>query len=153
MTGPPRDWDKELAEIDQLIAKGPKPGPAQPPVPLKPGPVGISQPPSNSPGVPTVGRRARLGTWARIMAGVLLAVGMTQWPYAHACGAPLLAYTGASFLLVGVAIWGGISSWRTRLAAAHILAVAVALWGVGLLAAILLPRIGYAAIELAWLCP
>ena len=26
MTGPPRDWDKELAEIDKIIAKQPLPG-------------------------------------------------------------------------------------------------------------------------------
>lgn len=153
MTGPTRDWDKELAEIDQLIAKAPKPG--SPPVPSspRPGPGGAPPQLPASGSVPTVSRRARLGTWARVMTGVLLAAGMTQWPYAHACGGPLLAYTAASLLLVGVGIWGAASSWRTRLAAAHVLAVAITGWGLGLLAAILLPRIGYAAAELTWLCP
>ena len=30
MTGPPRDWDKEMAEIDKIIAKQPVAAPGKP---------------------------------------------------------------------------------------------------------------------------
>lgn len=149
MTDQPRDWDKELADIDRLLAKGPVAPPANAPVPRAP--VG---PPAQAPRVapPAPGRGSVLGTWAKALAGVVLAGAMTQWPYAHACGVPLLLYTLAAGTVFVVGVWGAAGSWRSRIAAAHVVSLVAAGWGIGLLASVVLPRIGYAAEQLAWWC-
>ena len=55
----PRDWDKEMAEIDKIIASGKAPPPAPAPQAL---PAGTAAPRSSSP----VGGRVRTGPdpWA-----------------------------------------------------------------------------------------
>ncbi len=151
MTEQPRDWDKEMADIDRLIqasppAPGRAPGPAQ--VPAKPA---AGKPPVAR--EPAPARRAVAGTWARALAGAVLAGAMTQWPYAHGCGGGLLLYTLAAAAVTLAGGWGAVAAWRSRLAAAHILSLVVIGWGFGLLAAIVLPRIGYAAVAQTWLCP
>lgn len=154
MAEQPRNWDKELAEIDKLLAKGPAPAP---PAAARPAAGLPTAPPAGQPQraapVATSARGTVLGTWLRALSGVVLAGAMTQWPYAHACGAPLLLYTGASAAVVLAGSWGGQASWRSRIAAAHIVSLVAVGWGMGLLAAILLPRIGYAAEALTWWCP
>jgi hypothetical protein len=150
VTEQPRDWDKELAEIDKMLAKGPVAPPANAPVPKG----SAAQPAISAPrAAPApMGRRAVLGTWMRALAGAVLAGAMTQWPYAHACGVPLLLYTLAAGAVVVAGVWGASASWRSRIPAAHIVSLVVAGWGVGLLASVVLPRIGYAAEQLAWVC-
>lgn len=150
MTDQPRDWDKELAEIDKLLAKGPAPPPANAPVPKGAG----GGPPAPGPRAATAPliRGTVLGTWARALAGAVLAGAMTQWPYAHACGVPLLLYTLAAGAVFVAGVWGAAASWRSRIPAAHIVSLVVAGWGGGLLASVVLPRIGYAAEQLAWVC-
>lgn len=150
MTDQPRDWDKELAEIDKILAKGPVAPPANAPVPK-----GIaSGPPAPAPRAVAApsNRSSVLGTWARALAGAVLAGAMTQWPYAHACGVPLLLYALAAGAVVVAGVWGASASWRSRIPAAHIVSLVVAGWGVGLLASVVLPRIGYAAEQLVWVC-
>lgn len=146
MADQPRDWDKELAEIDRLLAKAPTPAPRS-------DPPAVESRPSVPGAPPPVSRRSVVGTWARVAAGVVLAAAMTQWPYTHACGVPLFLYTLAVGAVVVTGGWAAAASWRSRLAAAHVSALLVMAWGVGLLAAIVLPRIGYAAASLGWLCP
>lgn len=161
MTDQPRDWDKELAEIDKLMGKAPPPAPAAA-TPAKAMPPGRgASPPAIAPAAGTparatpgpVSRRDRLGTWSRAIAGAVLAGAMTQWPYAHGCGGGLILYSLAAAAVVVVGLWGAAASWRSRSAAAHVLSLVVTGWGLGLVAAIVLPRIGYAAQSLAWLCP
>lgn len=152
MADQPRDWDKELAEIDKLLAKGPA---APAPAPVRAGatqPPAAGQPARLAAPVPTA-RGTVLGTWLRALSGVVLAGAMTQWPYAHACGGPLLLYAGAAAAVVLAGVWGGQASWRSRIAAAHIVSLVAVGWGLGLMAAIVLPRIGYAAEALTWWCP
>lgn len=151
MTEQPRDWDKELAEIDKLMGKpGAAPAPRPPALPAARS--AASAPPSAPAPAAPVSRRTVTGAWARALAGALLAGAMTQWPYAHACGGPLLLYTLAAAAVVVTGVWGGMATWRSRLAAAHVLSLVVTGWGIGLVAAVVLPRIGYAAEPLAWWC-
>lgn len=142
MTGPGRDWDKELAAIDRVIAKAP-PQPAGQPA-LRPGAAVAAAP---------AGRAAAFFTWLRVVLGIVLAAAMTQWPYPHACGLNLFAYLGAVGVVVVAGIWSAVSSWYRRLSWAHTLSLLVTLWGLGLGAAIVLPRIGYARSAALWLCP
>ena len=45
-----------------------------------------------------------------------------------------------------------VRSWHTRVGLAHVLSLSSLLWGLGLVAHEVLPRIGYAAKTLAWTC-
>ncbi len=156
MTGPgARDWDKELADIDKIIAKAP----AQLPAPSSGGGPAAPAPAPRPPGggvavaAPAVRRRAVLSTWFRVLLGVALATGMTQWPYFHACGTAFFVYLG-SIGVVGLAgLWGAVSSWRRRMGLAHTISILVLLAGGALAASEVLPRIGYAKRTATWFCP
>jgi hypothetical protein len=93
-----------------------------------------------------------LAVWGRAGIGLVLGIGITQWPYHHSCGWPLLGY-GAAILLVGVAgVWSALFSWRGHMAVAHVISLMlVAWWGV-LTAAVVLPRMGYARETATWFC-
>jgi len=151
MTGPTRDWDKEMAEIDRLMAKTPPPAAAAP----KPVPGRAQLPAAGqaAPALPAPARGSALSTWFRVLLGVVLAGAMTQWPYGLACGTPLFLYTGASAVVVLAGLWAAAASWRRRMALAHIVSLLVTLWGLLLVAAIVLPRIGYAKADATWFCP
>jgi hypothetical protein len=43
-------------------------------------------------------------------------------------------------------------SWKSRLGFAHVIAVCTIIWGLGLTAQEVLPRVGYAKVRLAWRC-
>ncbi|MEP7327507.1 MAG: hypothetical protein ABI836_16270 [Gemmatimonadota bacterium] len=149
MSPPERDWDKELADIDKVIARTPaSPAPG-------PGPVPATQGRTSAPALAAapVGRKAALATWLKVILGVLLAVGMTQWPYGYGCGISLYLYMGAAAAVVVAGFWSSISSWKRRMGLAHTLALVVALWGMVLLAREILPRTGYAKQTLHWTCP
>jgi hypothetical protein len=146
VTGPNRDWDKELAEIDKVMAKVP----ARPPAAAAGG-----SPPAPRPAVapaPMTGGPTLLGTWVRWLLAVVLAGAMSQWPYPHACGMPLFLYAGATVVTVIAGLWAATATWRRRMGFAHVLALAVTLWGIGLVAAVVLPRTGYASQVATWWC-
>lgn len=150
---PPRDWDRELAAIDKLIATGAGDAPAAP-APAgkrgaapKPVPAG-----GGGPVVPAGGRRATFLTWFRVILGVLLGAALTQWPYEKGCGLPLFGYLGGVGALVAVSLSGMTSSWRSRSGFAHLLSVGLLFWGATFAAMEVLPRIGYAKRTAAWLC-
>lgn len=162
MTDQPRDWDKELAEIDKLMGKAPPatPAPAAPVkaipsgrAPASPAAVGGAVPARATSAAAPTSRRERIGTWSRAIAGAVLAGAMTQWPYAHGCGGGLILYSLAAGAVVVVGLWGAQASWRSRTALAHVLSLVITGWGLGLVASVVLPRIGYAAVAQAWLCP
>ncbi len=139
MSERPRDWDKELAAIDRAMAGMPANAPptrASPPV-LPP---------------PAPSRGARLGSWIKVLLGLALALGITQWPYRYDCGRYLAFYWVAVILVVMVGTWSAISTWRRRLGFAHALSLLVTLLGLVLAARELLPRVGYAKFELQWVC-
>lgn len=146
----PRDWDKELAAIDRIIAKAPAAPPraASPEGRAAAGPP----PPGRAPAVAVVSRRERLATWARVLLGAVLAAGVTQWPYANACGVALFLYLGVTGVVTVAGLWGAVSSWRHRMGRAHIVSLLVALSGGVLAAGAILPRIGYAVPAASWWC-
>lgn len=150
MTNPPsspppsRDWDKELAEIDRLMAKPPAPAAASAGPAVRP--AGSVVAPSKATG------KMALATWARVLLGVAIGAGMTQWPYAHSCGFQLALYLGATGGVVLAGLWGMITSWKRRMPIAHTVSLAVALWGGYLAGREILDRTGYAKVTKAWFC-
>lgn len=145
MTGP-RDWDKELADIDKVIARGgTAPSSGDAPV-VRSGGGGNALAGGG-------GRFAVATTWFRVILGLLLAVGITQWPYPNACGINLAMFLGAIATVIVAGLWSAISSWNRRLGFAHFLSLLVLLWGLVLAAREILPRIGYAQDARTWSCP
>jgi len=145
------EWDKKLAEVDRVISKLPaKSAPAGPaPAAKQPGPPPAAQRAAAPPA--RVAGRA-LGVWIRVGLTAILAVALTQWPFAMACGVGLYGYLAAVGVVVGSSLWGAVSTWRQRLPKAHMLALLSLLGGLTLLALEVLPRIGYARHVQAWTC-
>jgi hypothetical protein len=139
MTEPPRDWDRELADIDRVIDKGP--GPAGTPARLP------------APGSPPVVRGSVARTWFWVVLALLLAVALPLWPYGKACGLQLFFYLGAATLALLAGAAGAVSSWATRRGLAHVLSLLVVVWAGAMGAREVLPRVGYAAQSKPWLCP
>jgi hypothetical protein len=145
------DWEKEMAEVDRLLKKlpyaDPKPAGGGDPTVRRPAVAG---------GAPmSLARRSGrewIGTWARVTLGLLLGIGMTQWPYAHGCGLRLGFYLVGVLAVLAAGLWSSLSSWQRRLALAHILAQGLIIWGLVLAAREVLPRV-YAKTPAPWLCP
>ena len=145
MSDQPRDWDKELAAIDKVMAKG---GAAPSGVPAQRGGGGGA---AAAPGR-ALSRRTTLTTWIRAALGILVAVAVLQWPYAHRCGLGLILYLGSAATVAVAGAWTMIVSWNRRQGWAHLVGLGVFLGGLGLVATVLLPRLGYTATVLPWLC-
>ena len=149
----PRDWDKEMAEIDKLMAQ-----PQAPQLPAKAGsaPAPSRQSAGSAPPVAAgspVSRKAIFATWLKVILAAVAAGAMTRWPYAHACGLGLFLYLGATGVIALSGVTSAISTWKRRIGAAHTVSILVLLWGLGLAAAVVLPRIGYAKAAATWFCP
>lgn len=148
MTGPPRDWDKEMAEIDKIIAKQPAPAPG-----ARGGPAALPAPQRAAPTAPSRTGRDALATWVRVLLGVTVASGVgLAWPYAHACGLPLYGYLAATGGVALAGLWGAVTSWSRRMGLAHIVSLLVALWGAALLGKAILERTEFAKQPATWRC-
>jgi len=90
--------------------------------------------------------------WAWVGLTAVLAVGVTQWPYAHACGWGLLGYGAVLLVWTGVSMWAAITAWRARRAAAHIVALVLLGLALAAVASVILPRVGYARVPATWRC-
>jgi len=146
VSGPsPRDWDKELAEIDKLIGKVPSGGAT----PARPAPA------KDAPALPAprAGRREQWGVWARVGLGVLFGAAVTQYPYAHECGFGLLWYSGVIGMILLTGGWSAVISWKRRMGLAHTVSLLIVLWGLGLAASVWLARSRFAGEPLQWFCP
>jgi len=135
MTEQPRDWDKELANIDRAMAKQGEPPPGRP--------------------VPTAppGKRFVALAWFWSVLAILLAVALIVWPYDKSCGIRLIFFLGACLLALLAGVVGGITSWAHRRGVPFLLSLLVVLLA-GLMAAReVLPRVGYARENLEWTCP
>ena len=155
MTDQPRNWDKELADIDRVIEKeAGVPGGQRGEIPtLPPGPVGPAGLPTRAPAPPAAPKRSVAMTWFWVVLAVLLAVGLPLWPYGTECGLQLFFYLGAVTLALLAGGAGAVSSWATRQGLAHVLSLLVVLWAGVMGAREILPRTNYAAESKAWLCP
>jgi len=150
-----------MDKIDKLLAQFPDEGEAPPKAEAKPAgaakpalPAGKQQQqPAKQPREKKSTKRfAPIQAWAVVGGGLILALGMTQWPYGHACGAGLAVYLLAVTAVLVVGIWASIQTWNAGLAVAHVLALGVALSGMALMLFQILPRAGYAKSEVSWSC-
>ncbi|HUL49976.1 MAG TPA: hypothetical protein VLT79_08190 [Gemmatimonadales bacterium] len=148
-----RDWDKEMREVDRLLAKLPT-HEASPRASLGGDPTAVRAA-AGTTGAMRVERSSGewLGTWARVALGLLIGVGMTQWPYTHGCGLRLGFYLTGVLAVIVAGLWSSLSSWRRRMGLAHIFSQVLIIWGLVLAAREVLPRIGYAQTTALWLCP
>ena len=145
MSGNMDDIDKQMAAIDKAMADVPA-IPEESAAPTRTRWVTPAR-------LPEGGRREVVGVWARLVLVTMLALGLTVWPYAYACGLGLAGYLAALGVTIGTGAWTTVSTWRLRLAVPHVMALLVTLAGFGLLAHEVALRIGYAAAGQTWLCP
>ena len=138
MTEPPRDWDKELADIDRAIAR-------QPGTP--------ATVPAGSTPVATPRRRFVALAWFWALLSVLLSVALIVWPYDKSCGLRLIFFLGAAVLAVLAGVLGAFTSWAHRQGLAMLLSLLVILFAGIMAAREILPRAGYARETLEWTCP
>jgi heme A synthase len=54
--------------------------------------------------------------------------------------------------VVVTGVWGAKLAWDMELGAAHTLAICIIFWGLTLIAAEVLPRVGYAQVQQPWFC-
>jgi hypothetical protein len=141
MTEQPRNWDKELADIDKVIARQPVPAAA-------PGPTA-------GPGKPaTPGQRRFVAlTWFWTGLAMILAVALPLWPNDKSCGLKLVFYLGAAVIALLMGVLGALASWSHRRGLAFVLSLVAILWAGVMAAREILPRVGYARQELHWTCP
>jgi hypothetical protein len=145
MSDQPRDWDRELANIDKAIAKQ-GPGPAG-------SPPSVGAVPRTPPVVPPPRRRSVALAWFWVLLAVALAAALPLWPYEKSCGLQLFFFLGAAGITAIVGVLGALSSWAHRRGFAHLLALTVLAWAGILAAREVLPRIGYAKESRTWMCP
>jgi hypothetical protein len=93
-----------------------------------------------------------VGTSGRFLLVFALSAAINFWPYGHACGFGLFTYMFAEVLIVVGGLWTVAWTWQHRMPRGHALAMAMVAWGVALIAAQVLPRIGYAAEAAHWFC-
>lgn len=102
-------------------------------------------------------RNSAIGVWVRVLLVVALGAAMWSWPYARTCGVGLYAYLAAAGLIGVSALWAATASWTSRMATAHVVAMAMLVGSLTLLAANILPRAGYITITgtsaAGWRCP
>ena len=152
-----RDWDKEMAEVDRLLKKLPaadptlgRPSGGEPTV-RKPAAAPASR---WSDGTAAPSARERVGTWAKVALGLLVAIGVAPgvWPYSHGCGLRLIFYLLGVTTVIAAGLWASIASWKRRLGFAHVVSQILIVWGILLMTREVLPRLGPKA-EARWLCP
>jgi hypothetical protein len=130
----PRDWNRELGDIDRAIAKQqpvPPPYPGAPPPPL---------------------RRFVALTWFWTGLAIILAIGLALWPYDKNCGIRLIFFLGAGGIALLAGVLGGLASWAHHRAVAHLLSLLVIVWAGIMIMRELLPRVGYAKESRNWTC-
>jgi hypothetical protein len=99
---------------------------------------------------------AAFKAWVRLTLVVALAGSIHLWPYARDCGVGLGFYLAAETAITVGGVWVTVYTWIHRLGRTHVLACMMTLWGLGLLAVEVLPRVGYARVNAAhppvWSC-
>ncbi len=132
----PRDWDKELAEVDRAIAKQP---------PSTPAPGGRVVPPAQ--------RRFVALTWFWTGLALILAIALAVWPYDKNCGIRLIFFLGAGGIALLAGVLGALTAWVHRRGLAHLLSLLVIGWASVMVLREILPRVGYARESRGWTCP
>jgi len=150
----PRDWDKEMAEIDKIIASGKAPPPAPAPQALPAGaPTRSSVPAAVASGPVETRGRDKVGVWFRTLLGAAGAAALPFWPYGKSCGVMLYVYLLGTLGVIAAGIWAMRGAWTHRRGVAHIGGLLVLLAGLGFAAIEIIHRTGFAAGRLGWICP
>ena len=139
MTEQPRDWDKELADIDRAIARQPAPAGGAP--------VPAGRPPTST------ARRFVALTWFWSGLALVLGVALAFWPYDRNCGIRLIFFLGAGGLALLAGVLGALTSWAHHRGLAHLLSLLVIIWAAVMIMREILPRAGYARESRDWTCP
>jgi len=92
-------------------------------------------------------RAAMIGAGARLILVFALGAAIAVWPYSRDCGWGWFGYVGVEGVIVGGGMWVAFTTWRGRLPKMHVLSLLIVLAGLVLIAAEVLPRIGYATID------
>ncbi|HEU5042081.1 MAG TPA: hypothetical protein VFT84_14730 [Gemmatimonadales bacterium] len=150
MTDQPRDWDKELADIDRMMAKtggaaGQGGGGAVAPRAAVPAPGTVRAAPAARRGSVAI-------TWLWVMLAVGLAVALPLWPYQRTCGLQAAFFLGAIGVTLLVGGLAALSSWANQRGLAHVVSLAVIAWAATMAAREILPRVGYAREARTWTC-
>ena len=152
----PRDWDKEMAEIDKIIASGKAP-PASPGagnLPAAPGRDAGARPPvASGPGPVQTRGRDKVGVWLRTLLGAAGAAALPFWPYGKSCGTMLYLYMLGALGVAAAGVWAMRGAWVHRRGVAHIGGMLVLIAGLAFAAAEILHRTSFAAGRLGWICP
>ena len=139
-----RDWEKELAKIDKQLASLPDEAlmPAAPEKAAKGTTRGARGSPAPAPSEPRP--TTSFGVFARLTLALAVGIAMAFWPYPSRCGLGLIGYLGAVGVMTAGGVWASIWTWRHRASRAHLVSLAITVWGVLLGSLEILPRIGYA---------
>src|ERR1700682_4325981 len=92
-------------------------------------------------------RAAMLGAGARLILVFALGAAIVIWPYSRECGWGWFGYVGVEAVIVAGGLWVAFTTWRGRLPKMHAFSLLIVLAGLVLIAAEMLPRIGYAATD------
>lgn len=148
----PRDWDKEMAAIDKVIASGKAPPPSGAPGPApRDGQAKLLVAPGA--GAVITRRRDTVGVWFRTLLGAAGAAALPFWPYGKTCGTLLYLYLLGAVGVTAAGIWAMRGAWTHRRGIAHTAGMLVMLAGLTLVALEVLHRTGFAAVRLSWICP
>jgi len=139
---PDRDWEKELAKIDKQLASLPDEA-LMPVAPEKPA-KGAARAPASAPAAAEPKGTTALGVFARLTLALAVGIAMAFWPYPSRCGIGLIGYLGAVGVMTAGGVWASVWTWRHRASRAHLVSLAITVWGVLLGSLEILPRIGYA---------
>ncbi len=91
-------------------------------------------------------RIAAIGASMRLVLVACLLAALWWWPYATQCGPGLLGLVATECMVVVGGIWVAAFTFRWRLATGHTVALLLVLTGLVLVAAQVLPRLGYVTI-------
>src|SRR5215211_4979880 len=138
MNEEPRNWNKELADIDKVLSKQPAAAPTSA------GSVKVLSQPQ---------RRHVALTWFWTALAIVLAVALPLWPNDKSCGIRLVFYMGAAGIALLMGVLGALSSWSHRRGLAHLLSLLAIVWAGIMATREILPRAGYARHSLTWTCP
>ena len=142
------DWNVELKKIEREF-DGLPPAPTQ-------GQVNARRASERRARLQKDAATATIGVAVRVALITALGAALYYWPYSHACGFGLFSYLGAETLVVAGGAWVLVHTWQHRMAKAHGLAIAILFAGFALIAAQVLPRVGYAKADAAqsqqWWC-
>lgn len=145
---PENDWSTQLKKIErEFEGLPPEPSPAM---------VKMQSEEQRRAQEKAMQRSSLIGSTARLVLVLALGVALYMWPYERGCGSGLFGYLGVEAMMFIGGFWVAVTTWRARLPKTHTVSLLVMLASLALMAAELLPRVGYAKVDAknppAWFC-